>query len=176
MASGSCGARFQRHKKTITPKKEAAFNKNDHPDPAAATTIPPSAGPVARATLNPAEFNATAEACRGVETTSGVIACQAGSFMTAPSPRKNVNTSSVHGLTTCHNVSPPRAAAATTIQPCVNSRSRRRSTMSASAPAGSTTKKTGIADAPCTRLTISGDVVSCVISQPAPTFCIHVPV
>ena len=30
--------------------------------------------------------------------------------------------------------------------------------------------------AACTRLTISGDMVSCVISQPAPTFCIHVPV
>ena len=27
-----------------------------------------------------------------------------------------------------------------------------------------------------TRLTINGDMVSCVISHPAPTFCIHVPV
>jgi hypothetical protein len=48
--------------------------------------------------------------------------------------------------------------------------------MSANAPAGSTTKNTGTAAAACTRPTISGDVVSCVISQPAPTFCIQVPV
>src|SRR5271165_7472916 len=104
----------------ITPKNDAAFSRNDHPDPAAATTIPPSAGPTARATLNPAEFSATAEACRCAETTSGVIACHAGSFITAPRPRKKVNTSSVHGLTSRHNVIPPSAAAATTIQLWVN--------------------------------------------------------
>jgi hypothetical protein len=58
----------------------------------------------------------------------------------------------------------------------VNNNNRRRSTMSANAPAGSTTKNTGIAAAAWTRLTINGEVEICVISQPAPTFCIHVPV
>ncbi len=48
--------------------------------------------------------------------------------------------------------------------------------MSARAPAGRTTKNTGTAAAACTRLTINGEVESCVISQPAPTFCIQVPV
>src|SRR6185437_280723 len=51
--------------------------------------------------------------------------------------------------------------------------------MSASAPAGRMTRKTGSVVAACTRLTISGAsglfMVSCVMSQPAPTFCIQVP-
>src|SRR5437588_4894292 len=47
--------------------------------------------------------------------------------------------------------------------------------MSASAPAGRMTRNTGNVVAAVTRLTISGDVVSCVMSQPAPTFCIQVP-
>src|ERR1700749_892411 len=104
------------HRKKITPKNAAAFNRKDHPDPAAATINPPSAGPAARATLNPAELSATAEACLSGETTSGVIACHAGSFMTAPSPRTKVNASSTQGLTALSKVITPRAAAATTIQ------------------------------------------------------------
>src|SRR5262249_33703389 len=110
---GVCGARFQVYKNRITPKKEAAFNRNDHPDPAAATTSPPSAGPAARATLNPAECSATAEAWRWGDTTSGVIACHAGSFITAPTPMRKVNTSSSQGLTDPSKVSTPRVRAAT---------------------------------------------------------------
>src|SRR5579872_782494 len=105
------GAFFQRYKNKTTPKNEAAFTKKDHPAPAAATTVPPIAGPTARATLNPAEFNATPDAWRPGETTSGVIACQAGSFITAPSPIRNVNAKSIHGLIECNRVSTPRAAA-----------------------------------------------------------------
>src|SRR5947209_13729326 len=48
--------------------------------------------------------------------------------------------------------------------------------MSANAPAGRITRNTGNMVAACTSPTIKGDIVSCVISQPAPTFCIHVPV
>src|SRR5271156_1271696 len=176
VGSASWGAQRQRHKNKITPKKDAAFSRNDHPDPAVATTMPPRAGPTARATLNPAEFSATAEACRSGETTSGVIACHAGSFKTAPTPRTRVKSNRLHGVTACSKVSTPSPAAAATIQLWVNNSNRRRSTMSASAPAGSTTKNTGTAAAAWTRLTINGEVESCVISQPAPTFCIHVPV
>src|SRR5450755_4933656 len=99
----------------ITPKNDAALSRNDQPDPAAATTTPPRAGPTARATLNPAEFSATADACFAGETTSGVIACQAGSFITAPSPSRNVNISSTQGSTACSSVNTPSAAEATTI-------------------------------------------------------------
>src|SRR5215469_14758214 len=125
--NAECDARFHLHKNRITLKKEAAFNRKDQPDPAVATTIPPSAGPAARATLNPAEFKATAEAWRGGEITSGVMACQAGSFMTAPTPMRKVKPSRIHGLVACRSVRIPRAAAATIIQLWVNSRSRRRS-------------------------------------------------
>src|SRR5437879_11985007 len=92
------GVRFHVYKNRITPKKEAAFRRKDHPDPAVATTMPPRAGPAARATLNPAEFSATADAWCWGETTSGVIACQAGSFITAPTPIRDVNRSSAHEI------------------------------------------------------------------------------
>src|SRR5215469_3850294 len=70
----------------------------------------------------------------------------------------------------------PSNPAATTIHACVTSSNRRRSTMSANAPAGRLTQNTGAVVAACTRLTISGDMVSDVISQPAQAFYIQVPV
>ena len=134
------------------------------------------AGPTARATLNPAEFKATAEACCFVGTNSGVIACHAGSFITAPRPSRKVNNSSTHGPTQLVNVRMPSVPEASTIHPWVSKRKRRRSTMSASAPAGRITRNTGNAAAACTRPIINGFMVICVINQPAPTFCIHVPI
>src|SRR5580692_480790 len=160
----------------MTPKNEAAFSRKATPDPATAITIPPNAGPTARATLNPTEFKATAGACCLGETISGVMACHAGSFITAPNPSTKLNKRRIHGVTFPNSVKMPSSVAAATIQPCVISSKRRRSTMSASAPAGKMTRKTGSVDAACTRPTINGDIVSCVISQPAPTFCIQVPV
>ena len=52
---------------------------------------------------------------------------------------------------------------------------RRRSTVSASAPAGSASRKVGTIVAACTRLTLNASGESDVISQPAPVFCIQVP-
>src|SRR5712671_3038708 len=98
VADASAG-RFHLYKNRITPKNDAAFSRNVVPEPTAATTTPPSAGPTARATLNPAEFKATADACCSRRTNSGVIACHAGSFITDPSPSKNVNSRSTHGPT-----------------------------------------------------------------------------
>src|SRR6266545_413547 len=54
-------------------------------------------------------------------------------------------------------------------------RSRRRSTMSASAPAGSASSITGKLSAASTSATTAGDEESDVISHPAPTSCIQVP-
>src|ERR1700688_3904170 len=54
-------------------------------------------------------------------------------------------------------------------------RSRRRSTMSASAPAGSASSISGKLSAASTSATIDGEDESEVISQPAPTSCIQVP-
>jgi len=126
--------------------------------------------------LKPTEFNATAGACNPGETTSGVMACHAGSFITAPRPSRKVKSSSIQGVMWLVSVRIPNAPEASTIQPCVSSRKRRRSTRSANAPAGRITRKTGTSIAACTKPTINGDMVSWVISQPAPTFCIHVPV
>src|SRR5262249_42389615 len=73
------------------------------------------------------------------------------------------------------SVKAPSAAAATSIQPWVTRRKRRRSSMSASAPAGSPTKNTGRLVAACTSATMVGDGASEGMSQAPPTLCMHVP-
>src|SRR5271167_3313180 len=72
-------------------------------------------------------------------------------------------------------VSQLKAPAATSITACETISRRRRSTISASAPAGSASRRIGRLDAVWMRATISGDGESEVISQAAPTFCIQVP-
>jgi hypothetical protein len=72
-------------------------------------------------------------------------------------------------------VSAPSMAAAASIQPCESNSSRRRSTISASAPAGSAKSRIGRLDAVWISATISGEADNEVISQAAPTFCIQVP-
>src|SRR5271157_3200998 len=44
----------------MTPRNETALSRKTAPEPAAATTNPPSAGPAARATLKPTELSETA--------------------------------------------------------------------------------------------------------------------
>src|SRR5438270_7829675 len=104
------GRFFQRYKKKMTPKKLAALSRNAYPDPAAAITNPPNTGPIARATLNPAESSATADLNSPSDTTCGVIACHAGSFMMAPKPSRKVKNSRVQGVTRPRIVSTPSAA------------------------------------------------------------------
>src|SRR5262245_60381043 len=53
---------------------------------------------------------------------------------------------------------------------------RRRSSTSASAPAGTAKRKAGAALAVCNNATSVADAVSDVISQPAATTCIHEPI
>ena len=65
--------------------------------------------------------------------------------------------------------------AARMVQIWVPSRNTRRSTMSASAPPGSASRKTGMIVAACTMATMIGSGASDVISQPAPVFCSQVP-
>ena len=67
------------------------------------------------------------------------------------------------------------ATAATSIHACEKSRSRRRSMMSASAPAGSASRKVGAVSAVCISATMMGVGARVVISHSAPTLCIHVP-
>jgi len=93
------------------------LSKNTGPGPAAPTIKPPSAGPTALATLNPAAFSATASCSSEGETTSGTIACHAGVFIAAAKPRANVSASSIQGDMNAIKVSTPRAAAESNIQP-----------------------------------------------------------
>jgi hypothetical protein len=58
-------------------------------------------------------------------------------------------------------------------QNCVNMNQRRRFRMSASAPLGRPSRNTGSVEADCTNATITGDVVSVVISHAAATSFIH---
>src|SRR6266403_714858 len=133
------------------------------------------AGPIARPMLIGSEFSATARVSSDRGTSSGVIACQVGAFIAAPIPSANVKTSSVVGVMRSTNAKTASSAAAASIQVWVTSSSRRRSTMSATAPAGSPTRKTGRLVALCTSATINGDGESEVITHAAPTFCIQVP-
>src|SRR5262245_6649649 len=83
--------------------------------------------------------------------------------------------SSNQGVTIPARVSTPSTAAEMSIQLCVMSKSRRRSTTSARAPAGSASKTMGRLPAVSTSATRIGDVVRETMSQDSPTSCIHVP-
>src|SRR5258708_10511415 len=109
-------------------------------------------------------------------TSSDVIACHVGVFIATPIPRANVKARSVVAVIRPRNARTASSPAATSIQHCVTSSSRRRSTISATAPAGSPTTKTGRLVALCTRATINGDGESEVMAHAAQTFCIHAPV
>jgi hypothetical protein len=82
---------------------------------------------------------------------------------------------SPNGVIQSAKVSAAISAAATSINVCVKSSSRRRSSTSASAPAGSANRNIGAAAAVRTSATIVGEGASVVMSQAAPTSCIHVP-
>src|SRR5689334_11900400 len=120
-------------------------------------------------------FNVTAGFNSRSCTSSGMIACHAGAFMAAPSPSAKVSKSKLHGVIACRRVKAPSSAATHSIQPCVTSNRRRRSTTSATAPAGSPIRNTGKVVAACTSATMVGLGAKEVISQAAPTFCIQVP-
>ena len=140
-----------------------------------ATTKPPSAGPAARARLKlmPLRVMAGVSSSRG--TSSGMIACHAGALSAEPMPSMKLSPSTVHSVVMWRQVRMPSAPAASSIQTWEKISSLRRSTISASAPAGSARKNIGRLEAVWISETISGDFESEVISHAAPTFCIQVP-
>src|SRR5947208_2323288 len=168
-------SRCQRASTTTTPRNDAAFRRKTQPAPRAATRSPPSAGPRARATLTEMPPSATAPASSSRGTRSGVVACQAGALSALPRPMQKVSESSSHGPVRPSTVQTPSAAAATSIHTCVARSSRRRSTMSASAPAGSARRKNGRLVAVCMSDTMRGEGASPVMSHAAFVSCIHVP-
>src|SRR6266850_2575936 len=168
-------SRRQRYTTTSTATNDRALSANTRAGPAAATRTPPRAGPMARPMFTGNALSVTARVSSDAGTGSDVIACQVGVFIATPTPRANVNARSVVAVIRPRNASPASRPAARSIQLCVTSSSRRRSTISAIAPAGSPTTKTGRLVALCTRATINGDGESEVMAHAALTFCIHVP-
>jgi hypothetical protein len=174
------GVRCHVYSMAITAMKEAALNRNTLPAPVvteanAATASPPSAGPTARARLNPALLIEIASGNSERGTNSGTIACQAGLFMAEPMFRKKVRTSSAHGEMMPARVSAQSTRAAASIQACQNISSLRRSKISAVAPAGSPSSNTGRLAAVCMSAISSGEPVSTVISQVPAVSCIQLP-
>src|SRR3989441_3718836 len=167
----------RRHRYTTTSPatNDTALSAKTSAGPLAATRMPPSAGPIARPILMGIAFSARADISSDDGTSSLVIACQVGVFIATPIPSAKVRASSIVAVMTSANASTASSAVTASIHVWVTSNSRRRSTMSATAPAGSPTTKTGRLVALCTRATINGDGESEVIAHAAPTFCIHVP-
>src|SRR5262249_40380972 len=159
----------------MTPRKEAAFSRKTAPEPAVATNNPPIAGPTARETLNATLVSVIAAGSSLRGTSSGTIACQAGLFRAAPNPRVNVSANNNHGPIKPVTVSAPIRAATDSIQVWVTNMRRRRSMMSAKAPAGNARNTTGKLPAVSTRATRIGDLVNETINHDSPTSCIHVP-
>ncbi len=163
------------------PTKENALIKNTTPAPKkteanAATASPPSAGPTARARLKAALFSAMALGNCSRGTSSGTIACQVGPFMAAPTLSRNVNPNSDPAPIAPAAANALKSAAAASIHPAQKSSRRRRSNMSAIAPAGNPKSSTGRLAAVCISAMSSGEAVSAVISHVPAVSCIQPPV
>src|SRR6266436_5239359 len=169
------GAGRQGQTTTIIAMNEAALRKKTAHGPDAPMMQPPNAGPIARATLIPTTLSVIAAGKSVGRTNSGVIACQTGLLIAVPMPRRKVRESRRAGVIWPVNARTPIAPAATTIQICMTSSRRRRSTMSASAPAGRAISTTGKLPNVSTSATSTGEGVNEVINHDSPTSCIHVP-
>src|SRR5258705_4854770 len=168
-------SRRQRYTTTSTATNDTALSANTRAGPATATRTPPRASPRAGPMFTGNALSVTARVSSDAGTSSDVSACQVGVFIATPTPGANVNARRVVAVIRPRKASTASSPAATSIQLCVTSSSRRRSTISATAPAGSPTRKTGRLVALCTRATMKGDGESEVMAHAALTFCIHVP-
>src|SRR5438477_3188366 len=157
------------------PMNDAALSEKTAHGPEAATIRPPNAGPIARAMLMPTALSVIAAGKSDCETSSGVIACQTGLLIADPTPSRKVSVSKRPGVIWPINARIPMAPAALNIQTCITNNRRRRSTMSARAPAGNATRTTGRLPAVSTSATRTGEGVNEVINHDSPTSCIHVP-
>ena len=101
--------------------------------------------------------------------------CHAGLFIADPTFSRKVNASIVHGDMCPRNVSTAKTATLTSIHICQKISSRRRSKMSAVAPASSPSSSTGRLATVCINAISSGLAVNTVISHVPAVSCIHVP-
>ena len=143
--------------------------------PTAVIRKPAMAGPIARLMLMPMEFRATA-GCRCERgTSSGTTACQAGARKAAPVPIRKVNAISRVGVMRSMATRAARMLITTNRIRLTWISRRRLSTRSARVPASRANRNMGRVVAAWTSVTTAGDGFRVVISQPAPTSCIQVP-
>src|SRR5579863_6274840 len=144
--------------------------------PSAPIIKPANAGPMARLILKPTPLRATAARSSSFGTSCGTIACHAGIVRTVAIPDTEINVSSQLGVIQSSHTKVANRAAMATAAICITIRRRRRSTMSANAPAGRLNRNIGKVDAAWTRATVNGSGLRLVISQPAAAFCIQLPI
>src|SRR5262249_35699264 len=111
--------------------------------PSAPIAKPASAGPTARLRLKPTPLRATAARSSSLGTSCGTMACQAGIARTVATPDRKIKVSSQFGVTQLSHTNIANRAAITTAVICTRIRRRRRSTMSANAPAGRLNRNIG---------------------------------
>src|SRR5690606_7764324 len=117
----------------------------------------------------PMLLKATAPGNSARGTMSPTDACQAGALNAAPQPIRKVNSNSSHGVITPDHAHTASTTDTTSMNSCAPSMIRRRSKLSAIAPATSENSITGSATEPCTRATMSSERAIEIISQDAPT-------
>ena len=130
---------------------------------------------MARATLKPMLFSAIASRSSGRGTCSGVSDCSTGVASAEAMPAISSPATSSAGVIAPACVVTPRYSAARPMTMLTPISSRRRLTTSASAPAGSASRNSGSVAATCTSATQVALGAISVISQPAPTSRIQVP-
>lgn len=159
----------------MTARKLTAFTVKGTASPRATISAPASAGPRARLTFMPMELSATAALSCSRGTRWGRIDCQVGAMKAIPAPSRKTKRSRSGALIAPAATSNASVPATTSIRVLTRRSSRRRSTTSASAPAGSASRNMGRVVAACTRATHRGSGAMVAISQPAPTSFIQVP-
>src|SRR5215469_9411568 len=137
---------------------------------------PPSAGPIARLRLKPMLLAAIAAGRSCLGTSCGVTACQAGAVTAAKALIRNVNRSRTAAVTRLSETSTAKKTAIAVLAASPMIRKRRRSMISASAPAGMASRKIGRLAVTCTSETVSGSGLRLVISQLDAAVYIQVPI
>lgn len=160
----------------MTVMKLAALTAKGAVKPYAVTKNPVIAGPIARLRLILILPSATACDRFSLGTVSGINAAQAGAIKAPPVPNKKVKHNTAKGEASFLHTKNANSAAASIINTLMKISSLRRSIISANAPAGSASKRTGKVVDVCTNATINGDVLKSAINQLAATEFIQVPI
>ena len=128
--------------------------------PAPATIMPPTAGPMLRAILKLIELSATAWGSTGIGTCSLTDACHAGQNSAMPPPTMKQKSRRSQGLKWPLAVSSDSPAEPSNEIDSATSDTRRRSYISAIAPAGTASSMIGSMIALCTSAIMSAALVS----------------